>query len=211
MKKKILFPFFTAVVLTFVLLTSGLTFASDIEIKEVKVSDSHLESILNEIRKDYPNAVIKSITIEEYLDFQEQNSNIEISNEETSVMSSAAPITYLAIYEIMSDNGYEFVANNSATMPVKGNIEIGTFMVGHGNVWHWLGGERITINHPDYYWEPIPLDLDDDGIVDGWYHYVSLDSDAKIGIGNSAEYKFQAMSFNMPWNLEVDILEIVHE
>lgn len=86
---------------------------------------------------------------------------------------------------------------------VEGNQLIENFKAKHPD---WT----FTYSHPDYDVRSIAIDVDNDRIVDGYYHAVFFDSDVKIQSGSSELYKFRSISRNYPWNTMETSINIPH-
>lgn len=112
----------------------------------------------------------------------------EESAANSTVRASAPPVTALYIDEVGSqldtaNEYYESIGSYQSTShAVKGKVGVGVVEMGYGNSWQWLGSEQITYSHPDYDVRSIAIDVDNDRIVDGYYHAVFFDSDVKIQI-----------------------------
>jgi len=167
--------------------------------------------LFENLKAKNPDWTVTSVTAEEVAEIKEELSEQKITR------ASAPPVTGLYIDQVASQLGtvneyYEEIGlYQSTSHEVQGTVGIGVLEEGYGNDWQWLGSELITYSHPDYIVDTASLDFNGDNIIDGFYHAVFFDSDAKITSGTSKLYKFKTISQNSPWNTIERSINIPHK
>lgn len=171
------------------------------------------EAGLQKILEMYPDAQIISepqcTSYEE--DLRDVSSSEAEDSGDVSPQAAAPPVTYLKTLEVWSEStGLQDVSDKYVTpVPVGGYTYLGTLVVGFGRNTMYLEGEEIRDGHPDYEYEMLFLDFNQDTIVDAIYYIIGFNSDVKIP--NGGTYTHYAKSHNFPWNEMSTYLSILHE
>lgn len=178
---------------------------------EANNTNKEENSLFINLKAKNPDWTITQVTADEVAKIKEE------LLEQPITRGPAPPVTALYIDQVASQLGtineyYEDIGLYQRTShAVEGIAGVGVLEEGYGNDWKWLGSELITYTHPDYIVETASLDFNNDRIIDGFYHAVFFDSDAKITSGTSELYKFKTISQNSPWNTMEKSINIPHK
>lgn len=155
------------------------------------------EQLLQDIKKEYPNATFMDLTDEEYERLQKNKDEKSIG-----IMGSAPPLSYLQVYAAISTNHptYEYFGENQlSSVYDHGGAEmyIVTAELGYG----YQGIAKMNTNNLSM-WESLYIDLNGDSIVDGWFKWWDA-SGYEYGT-----FSYQNTSINYPNNTMYDSIYI---
>ena len=196
--------------LAFGILVGSIFGVSNTDVSAEENNKVEANQLIENFKEKHPDWTFTEVTADEIAKNKEES----VAN--STVRASAPPVTALYVDEVGSqldtaNEYYESIGSYQLTShAVKGKVGIGVVEMGYGNSWQWLGSEQITYSHPDYDVRSIAIDINNDNIVDGYYHAVFFNSDVKIQTGSSELYKFRSISRNYPWNTMETSINIPH-
>lgn len=197
MKGKFSLSFFTMLCAVLVIFSTSTTATENFS-KKFEF-DSLKEELLQEIKKEYPNARFIDLTDDEYEDLQKEHFQV---NDSIGTMSSAPPLTYLEVYAARSSNypTYEyFTENQMSSVYDHGGAEmyIVTAELGYGyqGIAKMSGGTLPFVQNQ-------AIDLNGDNIIDGWFKWWNASG------YQSGTFSYQNHSINSPWNTMSDSIYI---